>query len=115
MSESRILVRLLRMYFPWNWEFGSALSKLRNFGGGLNTPNPPLGMPLLLTHLSNQNSNEQQGLQRVIFCKCMRICETKQGTMENGLFEWLCHTQKNSTAVGAQTMTVNAVKRALIL
>jgi hypothetical protein len=25
--------RLLRMYFPWNWEFGSALSKLRNFGG----------------------------------------------------------------------------------
>ena len=34
MSESRILVRLLRMYFPRNWEFGSALSKLRNFGGG---------------------------------------------------------------------------------
>ena len=30
------------MYFPRNWEFGSALSKLRNFGwGGLNTPNPP--------------------------------------------------------------------------
>jgi hypothetical protein len=24
---------LLRMYFPRNWEFGSALSKLRNFGG----------------------------------------------------------------------------------
>jgi hypothetical protein len=33
---------LLRMYFPWNCEFGSALSKLRNFGGGLNTPNPTL-------------------------------------------------------------------------
>ena len=48
MSESRILVRLLQMYFPRNWEFGSALSKLRNFGrGGLNTPNPPsLGTPL---------------------------------------------------------------------
>jgi hypothetical protein len=30
------------MYFPRNWEFGSALSKLRNFGkGGLNTPNTP--------------------------------------------------------------------------
>ena len=41
MSESRNLVRLLRMYFPQNWEFGSALSKLRNFGGGLNTPIPP--------------------------------------------------------------------------
>ena len=41
MSESRIPVRLLRMYFPRNWEFRSALSKLRNFGGGLNTPTPP--------------------------------------------------------------------------
>jgi hypothetical protein len=29
------------MYFPRNWEFGSALSKLRKFGEGLNTPNPP--------------------------------------------------------------------------
>jgi hypothetical protein len=25
---------LLQMYFPRNWDFGSALSKLRNFGGG---------------------------------------------------------------------------------
>jgi hypothetical protein len=32
MSESHNIVRLLWMYFPWNWEFGSALSKLRNFG-----------------------------------------------------------------------------------
>ena len=29
------------MYFPRNWEFGSALSKLRNFGGGGWTPPPP--------------------------------------------------------------------------
>jgi hypothetical protein len=30
------------MYFPRNWEFGSALSKLRIFGGGgLYPPNPP--------------------------------------------------------------------------
>jgi hypothetical protein len=30
------------MYFPRNWEFGSALSKLQNFGGGgLNPPKPP--------------------------------------------------------------------------
>jgi hypothetical protein len=30
------------MYFPWNWEFGSALSKLQNFGavGGLLKPLP---------------------------------------------------------------------------
>jgi hypothetical protein len=31
---------LLRMYFPRNWEFGSALSKVRNFGGGGDL-NPP--------------------------------------------------------------------------
>jgi hypothetical protein len=29
--------------------------------------------------------------------------------------KWLCHTHKSSTAVGGQTMTVNAVKMALIL
>jgi len=40
MSESRILVRLLRMYFPRNREFGSALSKLRNFGAGFEPPTP---------------------------------------------------------------------------
>jgi hypothetical protein len=34
MNETRILIRLLRMYFPRNWEFGSALSKLRKYGGG---------------------------------------------------------------------------------
>jgi hypothetical protein len=33
MSETRILIRFLWMYFPRNWAFGSALSKLRNFGG----------------------------------------------------------------------------------
>jgi hypothetical protein len=30
------------MYFPRNWEFGSALAKLRNFGGGLNPPGMPV-------------------------------------------------------------------------
>jgi hypothetical protein len=37
------------MYFPQNWDFGSALLKLWNFGGGgLNPPNhsPPLSTPL---------------------------------------------------------------------
>jgi hypothetical protein len=37
------------MYVPRNWEFGSALSKLRNFGG-VNAPTP-LGTPL---HLSER-------------------------------------------------------------
>jgi hypothetical protein len=38
---------LLRIYIPWNWELGSALSKLRNLGGGLEPPQTiPLGTPL---------------------------------------------------------------------
>jgi hypothetical protein len=32
ITENRILVKLVRMYFPRNWEFGSALSKLQKFG-----------------------------------------------------------------------------------
>jgi hypothetical protein len=38
MSETRILVRLLQMYIPQNWEFGPAFSKLR---GGFEPPKPP--------------------------------------------------------------------------
>jgi hypothetical protein len=41
MSETHILIGLLLMYFPLNWEFGSALSKLWNFGGGVNPQNLP--------------------------------------------------------------------------
>jgi hypothetical protein len=37
-NETRILIRLLRMYIPRNLEFGSALSKLRNFGVGVEPP-----------------------------------------------------------------------------
>jgi hypothetical protein len=40
MNETHILIRLLQMYIPWNWEFGSALATLQNFGEGLNPPNP---------------------------------------------------------------------------
>jgi ABC-type glycerol-3-phosphate transport system substrate-binding protein len=46
MNETRILIRLLGMYFPWNWEFGSALAKLQNFGRVLTPLPPPLGTPL---------------------------------------------------------------------
>jgi hypothetical protein len=34
MNETHILIRLLQMYIPQKWEFGSALAKLLNFGGG---------------------------------------------------------------------------------
>jgi hypothetical protein len=40
MSETSILVWLLRMYFPRNWEFASDLSNIRNLGG-FNSPTPP--------------------------------------------------------------------------
>jgi hypothetical protein len=43
MSETRILIRLLQMYFPRNWEFCSALSKvgISGLGGGFEPPNLP--------------------------------------------------------------------------
>jgi hypothetical protein len=47
LSETRILVRLLWMYFPQNWEFGSTLSKLRNLRWGGLTPPPPFGTALI--------------------------------------------------------------------
>jgi hypothetical protein len=47
---NRILVRLLRMYSPRNWEIGSALSKLRIFffwgGAGVEHPKHPFGTQL---------------------------------------------------------------------
>jgi hypothetical protein len=42
MSETRILISLLQMYIPRNWEFGQAFSKLRNFGG-FEPPQHPRG------------------------------------------------------------------------
>jgi hypothetical protein len=40
MSETLVLIRLLQMYFLRNGEFGSALSKRRNFGVGGFEPTP---------------------------------------------------------------------------
>jgi hypothetical protein len=39
MSETRIRIRLLRIYFPWISEFGPA-SEFRG-RGGVEPPNPP--------------------------------------------------------------------------
>jgi hypothetical protein len=47
MNETRILIRLLRMYIPRNWEFGSTLAKFRGEGGfDPPTTTPPFGTPL---------------------------------------------------------------------
>jgi hypothetical protein len=40
-------------YIPRNWEFGSALAKLRNFVGGLNPQTPPFGTPLSVNEVRN--------------------------------------------------------------
>jgi hypothetical protein len=49
MSETRVLIRFLRMYFLQNWEFGSALSKLRNFRTP-TVPRFPSGINSLFFH-----------------------------------------------------------------
>jgi hypothetical protein len=41
MIETHITIRLLWLYFPQNWEFGSALSKLQNFEGVVEHRNLP--------------------------------------------------------------------------
>jgi hypothetical protein len=46
MNETRILITLLWMYIPRNWEFGSALSKLRNFGTPLVVTWGSLSVPI---------------------------------------------------------------------
>jgi hypothetical protein len=64
MNETHILIRLLRMYIPWNWEFGSDLAKLQNFGeegGGLNPSNRPHSvrhciMLVILTDMVGSNT-----------------------------------------------------------
>jgi hypothetical protein len=53
MSETRILIRLLRMYFPRDWEFDSAFSKFRNFvERRVEPPQTPLGTPLWVAILN---------------------------------------------------------------
>jgi hypothetical protein len=44
------------MYIPRNWEFGSVLAKLLNFGGGGVTPHP-LGTPLGGTSVDRMNAS----------------------------------------------------------
>jgi hypothetical protein len=59
MSETRILIRLLWVYFPRNWEFSSVFSKLRNFGV-LNPPNSPPSVRLLFLPCSMRRSRNNQ-------------------------------------------------------
>jgi hypothetical protein len=64
MSETRILIRLLRMYFPRNWEFGSALSKLCNFGAVRGVePQPP--RYATATHKRKQYTKQLKTIQNI--------------------------------------------------
>jgi hypothetical protein len=59
IRETRILIRLLRMYFPRNREFGTALSKLRNFGGGGGwTTQTPKSTPLVAETVSDERNKD---------------------------------------------------------
>jgi hypothetical protein len=53
MSETRILIRFLRMHFLWSWELGSALINfgIGGVGGGVEPTNAPLGTPLDVHHV----------------------------------------------------------------
>jgi hypothetical protein len=45
MNETHILIRLLQMYIPRNWEFSSALAKTSEFRE-VEPPNGAFGKPL---------------------------------------------------------------------
>jgi hypothetical protein len=55
------------MYFPRIWEFGSALSKLRNFGvGGVQLPGTPLISDELLPN-AGQSGRHCENLKYATF------------------------------------------------
>jgi hypothetical protein len=97
MSETRILIRLLWVYFPRNWEFGSALSKLRNFGsGGLNPPTP-FGTPLI-----PNNPGGSQGCFHVWFSPptclaCQSLLVELGGILKHTSPTTICKGLTNST------------------
>jgi hypothetical protein len=72
MSEIHVLITLLHMYFPWNWEFSSALSKLQNFGGLLKAlhhhHHHHLGTPLPSTLLQPHYIKFHVELQKESSC-----------------------------------------------
>ena len=65
MSENRTLVRLLRMYFPRNWQFGSACQNFRISAGmgELNTQNPPQRR-----YVTESNGNFNTPLETGVCC-----------------------------------------------
>jgi hypothetical protein len=75
MSESHILIWLLRMYFPQNWKFGSALSKLRNFGKGWGVEHP--GRYVTGFKSKNAGQKTKESICYVL-CVFIKFCEMGQ-------------------------------------
>jgi hypothetical protein len=60
-----------------------------------------------LTYLKTNESIEQQALQGGDILKQMRIHASNRGDMENELIQWLCHAQRNTTAMGGQMVNAD--------
>jgi len=58
-----------------------------------------------LTYLKTNESIEQQALQGDIL-KQMRLHGSNCGNKENELIHWLCHAQRNTTAMGGEMVNV---------
>jgi hypothetical protein len=90
MSETRILLRLLQMYIPRNWEFGPAFLKLRNFGGG--GVEPPKHQPWVRQCWTEEKCNEETELNRTMYVQRnieSRTCNCSSGKSLSYMF-WEC-------------------------
>jgi hypothetical protein len=78
------------MYFPRNWEFGSALSKLQNFGeGGFEPPTPPpLGTSVVISRSLSLRMEARPPIWRVAANILNKQCRTADNiNTDNSSFE----------------------------
>jgi len=59
-------------------------------------------------YLKTNESIEQQDLHGGDILQQMRIHGSNCGDMENVLIHWLCHAQRNTTAMGGQMVNATA-------
>jgi len=65
-----------------------------------------VSLSALLTYLKTNESTEQQALQGVDILKQMTIHGSNHSDMENELIHWLCHAQRNTTAMNGEMVNV---------
>jgi hypothetical protein len=92
MSETHILIRLLWMYFPWNWDFATALKNRQRWGGGGRSPQTPpryttdivikmydvLSFPYISLNISDLRHKKQEKLYGLftLYCAEISVCYT---------------------------------------